>query len=119
MILYSIIEPLLPLAARYQDETGSVIDTHNWMEGVAVLHVPTITGLPTSLNVKIQGSADGINFGDFKPSLAFTEVTATPVTECIAIENCGFWLRAVATVVGGTIRKSYTFSVSFVGKAAE
>lgn len=77
--------------------------------GQAAMHVTTFTG--TDITIKIQDSADNVSFSDVA-SFAFTQVTAAPDSERIAIGNTATIRRyvRVATVTTGGFT-SCTFSV--------
>ena len=112
---------LLALGARYAaTTTGDAVDIGASQDLLIALTVSTITGSPTSLDVKLQGSCDGTNFGDFSTAVAFTQVTSATGTECIRLSGLGAqWVRAVATIVGGVVTTAtYTFKVLVTGKTA-
>ncbi len=112
---------LFASGARYQTTNGSCVDVGAANDLVLVLNVSKITGAPTSLDVSIQGSYDGTNFGAFKTAIAFTQVTSATGVECLQVTNFGGrFIRAVATIVGGESgAKEYTFSVYAHGKSIE
>ncbi|MGV9803924.1 hypothetical protein ACWDTP_38415 [Mycobacterium sp. NPDC003449] len=75
----------------------------------AYLQVMSFTG--TDATVKIQDSADGTTFADVT-GLAFTQVTAGPATQRIAISNTATvrrYVRAITVTTGGFT--SFAFSV--------
>ncbi|MFF7949140.1 hypothetical protein [Streptomyces griseorubiginosus] len=80
--------------------------------GQAYLHVTAFTG--TDVTVKIQDSADNVSFADVA-GFAFTQVTAAPASERIALGNTATlrrYLRAVTVTTGGVT--SVTFSVNVI-----
>ncbi|NUS26932.1 MAG: hypothetical protein HOV92_22270 [Streptomyces sp.] len=80
--------------------------------GQAYLHVTALTG--TDVTIKIQDSADNSSFADVA-SFAFTQVTAAPASERIALANTATlrrYLRAVTVTTGGFT--SVTFSVNVI-----
>lgn len=110
---------LFASSERYATTNGTGVDASGSREFCAVLNVSSVRGAPTSLDVSIQGSYDGTNYGDFKTALAFTQVTTGTGTECLRFTYGGKYLRAVATIVGGASgTKAYTFSVYLLGKSS-
>lgn len=80
--------------------------------GQAYLHVTSFTG--TDVTIKIQDSADNSTFADVA-SFAFTQVTAAPASERIALGNTATlrrYLRATTVTTGGFT--SVTFSVNVI-----
>ncbi|MGW7786051.1 hypothetical protein [Streptomyces tricolor] len=80
--------------------------------GQAYLHVTAFTG--TDVTIKIQDSADNSSFADVT-SFAFTQVTAAPTSERIALSNTATirrYVRAITTTTGGFT--SVTFSVNLI-----
>lgn len=78
----------------------------------AYLQVTALTG--TDVTVKIQDSADNVTFADLAGG-GFTQVTAAPATQRIAVGGTATvrrYVRAVTTTVGGFT--SATFSVVLV-----
>lgn len=107
---------LLAETARIATATGDAVDVSGYTNLVATLYCPTKTGTPTTLDVKLQGSYDGTNFGDFVTAKAFTQITTTG-TECLEVTNFGGkWIRAVGTMVGGSAGNGWTYSVLVHGK---
>jgi hypothetical protein len=77
--------------------------------GQAYLQVTAFTG--TDVTIKIQDSADNASFADVA-SFAFTQVTAAPASQRIAISNAATirrYVRAVTVTTGGFT--SATFAV--------
>ena len=110
---------LLASGERYAaTTTGDAVDISAVQDLCLALTVSAITGAPTSLDVKLQASCDGSNFGDFSTAVGFTQVTSAAGTECIRLAGLGAqWLRAVATIVGGVeTTATYTFKVLATGK---
>lgn len=103
--------------ALYAGSTnGTAYDVSRFARMSIVLDVTDITGAPTSLDVKLQHSADGTNYGDFKTGVAFTQVTSSTGTETIRLGAVGLkYVRTVSAIVGGTASKHYTFTVKAVG----
>ncbi|WP_318205391.1 hypothetical protein [Streptomyces sp. SCL15-4] len=94
--------------------TGTSIDTvaSASFGGQAYLHVTAFTG--TDVTIKIQDSADNSTFADVA-SFAFTQVTAAPASERIALGNTATlrrYLRATTVTTGGFT--SVTFSVNVI-----
>jgi hypothetical protein len=94
--------------------TGTSIDTvaSASFGGQAYLHVIAFTG--TDVTIKIQDSADNSTFADVA-SFAFTQVTAAPASERIALGNTATlrrYLRATTVTTGGFT--SVTFSVNVI-----
>jgi len=111
---------LIASGTYYETETGTGVDVSPEQEFCAVLYCSAVTGAPTSLDVKLQGSYDGTNYGDFKTALAFTQLTTATATQCLRFTFAGKWIRAVATIVGGADgTKEYTFSVLMHGKTLD
>lgn len=80
--------------------------------GQAYLHVTAFTG--TDVTVKIQDSADNSSFADVA-SFAFTQVTAAPTSERIALSNTATirrYVRAATVTTGGF--SSVSFSVNVI-----
>ncbi|MET8766320.1 hypothetical protein [Streptomyces sp. NPDC004658] len=80
--------------------------------GQAYLHVTAFTG--TDVTIKIQDSADNSTFTDVA-GFAFTQVTAAPASERIALGNTATlrrYLRASTVTTGGF--SSVTFSVNVI-----
>lgn len=69
----------------------------------------SIGGTSPTLDVKIQDTADGINWIDV-PSAAFTQVTANGTARLI-VSNVGLMARAVLTVGGTTPTMSVTLTI--------
>lgn len=91
--------------------SGASIDTTASLSygAQAYLHLGAFTG--TDITIKIQDSADNATFADVT-GLAFTEVTAAPATQRIAIANTATvrrYVRAVSVTTGGFT--SATFAV--------
>ncbi|MEU0207345.1 hypothetical protein [Streptomyces canus] len=79
--------------------------------GQAYLHVTAFTG--TDVTVKIQDSADNVSFADVA-GFAFTQVTAAPASERIALGNTATlrrYLRAVTVTTGGVTSVSFSVNV--------
>jgi hypothetical protein len=95
--------------------TGDAVDVRRF--SAITLHLDvTVTGAPTTLDVKLQHSADGTNFGDFKTSVAFTQITTSNANEALRLGACALgWIRAVGTIVGGASGKDYTIDCYAVG----
>ncbi|MEU3527567.1 hypothetical protein AB0E62_27475 [Streptomyces sp. NPDC038707] len=94
--------------------TGTSIDTAAAASfgGQAYLHVTAFTG--TDVTIKIQDSADNSTFADVA-SFAFTQVTAAPTSERIALGNTATlrrYLRVSTATTGGFT--SVTFSVNVI-----
>jgi len=107
---------LLPSAARDTSENGGAVDVGHSRDLNVVLNVTAITGAPTSLDVTLQTSYNGTNFAAFATAITFTQVTTATGLQTKQITNFGGkWIRAVATIVGGS-GKTYTFSVLAHGK---
>ena len=107
---------LLASAARATSENGAAVDVSHSRDLNVVLYVTAITTAPTSLDVTLQTSYDGTNFVAFGTAINFTQVTTATGLQSKQITNFGGkWIRAVATIVGGT-GKTYTFSVLAHGK---
>jgi hypothetical protein len=80
--------------------------------GQAYLHVTAFTG--TDVTIKIQDSADNVTFADVA-GFAFTQVTAAPASERIALGSTATlrrYLRATTVTTGGVT--SVTFSVNVI-----
>lgn len=80
--------------------------------GQAYLHVTAFTG--TDVTVKIQDSADNVSFADVA-GFSFTQVTAAPASERIALVNTATlrrYLRASTVTTGGFT--SVTFAVNVI-----
>ncbi len=80
--------------------------------GQAYLHVTAFSG--TDVTIKIQDSADNVSFTDVA-SFAFTQVTASPASERIALGNTATirrYVRAVTVTTGGFT--SCTFAVNMI-----
>lgn len=80
--------------------------------GQAYLHVTAFTG--TDATIKIQDSADNVTFADVA-GFSFTQVTASPASERIALGNTATlrrYLRAATVTTGGF--SSVTFSVNVI-----
>jgi hypothetical protein len=80
--------------------------------GQAYLHVTAFTG--TDVTIKIQDSADNVTFADVA-GFSFTQVTAAPASERIALGNTATlrrYLRASTVTTGGFT--SATFSVNVI-----
>jgi len=80
--------------------------------GQAYLHVTAFSG--TDVTVKIQDSADNVTFADVA-SFAFTQVTAAPASERIALANTATirrYVRAVTVTTGGFA--SVSFAVNMI-----
>lgn len=93
---------------------GTAIDTAASASfgGQAYLHVTAFTG--TDVTVKIQDSADNVSFADVA-SFAFTQVTAAPASERIALVNTATirrYVRASTVTTGGF--SSVTFAVNVI-----
>jgi hypothetical protein len=93
---------------------GTGIDTTASADfgGQAYLQVFSFTG--TDATVKIQDSADNLTFADVT-GLAFTQITAGPTSERIAIANTATirrYVRAVTVTTGGF--SSLAFAVNFI-----
>lgn len=85
--------------------------------GQAYLQVFAMSG--TDVTVKIQDSADNASFADVS-GLAFTQVTAAPFTQRIAIDNTSTirrYVRASTVTTGGVT--SCTFAVVLVKNEIE
>lgn len=79
--------------------------------GQAYLQVTAFTG--TDVTVKIQDSADNSSFADVA-SFAFTQVTAAPASERIALSNTATirrYVRAVTVTTGGFTSVSFSVNV--------
>ncbi|CAM5718100.1 hypothetical protein [Streptomyces fumanus] len=79
--------------------------------GQAYLQVMTFTG--TDATVTIQDSADNVTFADV-PGLSFTQVTAGPTAERIALDNTATlrrYLRVATTTTGGFTSLSFAVNV--------
>ena len=112
------IEWGLQLTAGLRTDTaatnGTAIDTTASASfgGQAYLHVTAMTG--TDVTIKIQDSADNVSFADVA-SFAFTQVTAAPASERIALANTATirrYVRASTVTTGGFT--SVTFSVNMI-----
>jgi hypothetical protein len=93
---------------------GTGIDTTASADfgGQAYLHVFSFTG--TDATVKIQDSADNATFADVT-GLAFTQITAGPTSERIAIANTATirrYVRAITVTTAGF--SSLSFAVNFI-----
>jgi len=108
---------LLAQAARIDSATGSGVEVGPYRELTVVLRVASKQGSPTSLDVKLQTSTDGTNFGDFKTAQAFTQVTGATALEALQVTCFGRFVRVVATMVGGGASTGWTFGVTAIGKA--
>ena len=75
-------------------------------QGIAVLSVGAVSSL-TSLDVKIQGSADNAAWSDLSPAVAFTQLTAVG-NESIRFHNPSDhrYVRAVLTLSGTHVEVS-------------
>jgi hypothetical protein len=98
---------------------GTSIDTTASADfgGQAYLQVFAFSG--TDVTVKIQDSDDNSSFTDVA-GLAFTQVTAGPTTERIAIANTATirrYVRAITVTTGGVT--SITFAVVLVKNEIE
>ena len=79
--------------------------------GQAYLQVFAFTG--TDVTVKIQDSADNVSFADVA-GFSFTQVTAGPTSERIALSNTATlrrYLRAVTVTTGGVTSVSFSVNV--------
>lgn len=88
---------------------GTSIDTGASLSfgAQAYLHVTAFTG--TDVTVKIQDSADDSSFADVA-GLAFTQITAAPTAERIAVVNTATirrYVRAVTVTTGGVTSVSF------------
>ncbi|MEE4546462.1 hypothetical protein V2S66_31420 [Streptomyces sp. V4-01] len=88
---------------------GTAVDTGGSLSfgAQAYLHLGAFTG--TDVTVKIQDSADNSSFTDVA-SLAFTQVTAAPATQRIAIANTATvrrYVRATTVTTGGFTSASF------------
>lgn len=93
---------------------GTSVDTAQALSfgGQAYLQAFAFTG--TDATVKIQDSADNSTFADVS-GLAFTQITAGPTSERIAISNTSTirrYVRAVTTTTGGFT--SLAFAVNLI-----
>jgi hypothetical protein len=93
---------------------GTGIDTtaSQSFGGQAYLQVTALTG--TDVTIKIQDSADNVTFADVA-GFAFTQVTAAPAVERIALSNTATlrrYLRATTVTTGGFT--SCTFAVTVI-----
>lgn len=93
---------------------GSSIDTGASLSfgAQAYLQLGALTG--TDVTVKIQDSADNTTFADVA-GLAFTQVTAAPSTQRIAIANTATvrrYLRAVTVTTGGFTSASFAVVIN-------
>jgi hypothetical protein len=80
--------------------------------GQAYLQAFSFTG--TDVTVKIQDSADNATFADVT-GMAFTQITAGPTSERIAIANTATirrYVRAITVTTGGF--SSLSFAVNFI-----
>lgn len=80
--------------------------------GQAYLHVTAFTG--TDATIKIQDSADNSSFTDVA-SFAFTQVTAAPTSERIALSNTATirrYVRVITVTTGGF--SSLSFAVNMI-----
>lgn len=98
---------------------GTGIDTTASADfgGQAYLQVFAFTG--TDATVKIQDSADNATFADVT-GLAFTEITAGPTSERIAIANTATirrYVRAITETTGGFTELA--FAVNFIKNEVE
>jgi hypothetical protein len=110
------IKTLLTGTDSETTDTGDAVDVRRFQAMTLVLRVTEVTGSPTSLDVKLQHSADGTNFGDFKTAVAFTQVTTSTTEESLRLGSVALgWVRAVGTIVGGGTGKDYTYVVYAVG----
>jgi len=111
---------LIASGTYFETETGTGVDVSAEQEFCAVLYCSAITGAPTSLDVTLEGSYDGTNYGAFKTALAFSQLVTTPGTECLRFTFGGQWLRAVGTIVDGADgTKDYTFSILLHAKSQD
>ena len=79
--------------------------------GQAYLHVTAFVG--TDVTIKIQDSADNSSFTDVA-SFAFTQVTAAPASERIALGNTATirrYVRAITVTTGGFTSVSFAVNV--------
>jgi hypothetical protein len=93
---------------------GASIDTGASADfgGQAYLHVMGFTG--TDATITIQDSADNVSFADVA-GLAFTQITAAPTSERIAVANTTTirrYVRVATTTTGGFT--SLAFAVNFI-----
>lgn len=80
--------------------------------GQAYLHVTAFVG--TDVTIKIQDSADNVSFTDVA-SFAFTQVTAAPTSERIALGNTATirrYVRVITATTGGFT--SVSFAVNMI-----
>jgi len=105
-------------SAAYENSASGIVDVSMYDEVTFVLDVASKEGSPTSLDVALQGSADGNDFGAFKTAQAFTQVTdvAARHIECFPLTNTGGWIKVNAVMVGGSAGNGYTFGVKAVCK---
>lgn len=73
------------------------------------LTVASIGGTTPTLDVKIQDTADGVNWVDV-PSASFTQITAN-TTARLVVSNVGLMARAVLTVGGTTPTMAVTLTI--------
>lgn len=115
-----ISKTLLASSKHYETVTGTGVDVSAAHDFVAVLRLTAVTGAPTTLDVTLEGSYDGTNYGAFVTAKAFTQLVTTPGAECLRFTFGGKWLRVVGTIVDGTSgSKDYTFSVYLHGKCSD
>jgi hypothetical protein len=93
---------------------GTAIDTTASASFGAQAYLQAFSFVGTDVTVKLQDSADNVSFADIA-GMAFTQITAAPASQRIAISNTATvrrYVRAVTTTTGGFT--SLAFAVNFV-----
>jgi hypothetical protein len=93
---------------------GTSIDTTQSLSFGAQAYLQVFAFTGTDATVKIQDSADNVTFADVA-GLAFTQITAAPASQRIAISNTSTirrYVRAVSATTGGFT--SLSFAVNFI-----
>lgn len=110
-------EEVLPNLVRTVTANGSAVDIQQYSEDVMfTLMSIALTGTTPTLDVKIQGSADGSTGWADISGATFTQVTdAADAHESIVVDSDAAprYIRAVATIAGTT--PSGCFGVSMAG----
>lgn len=112
----TLVEVLAPLA-RTSTANGTAVDVQQYIGQMKFILTSTAgTGTTPTLDVKLQGSADGSTGWADITGATFTQVTdAADASEAIGvvIDGSPRYVRAVATIAGTT--PSFTCAVLAVG----
>lgn len=109
------VTAVVPVATFTSDTNGSAIDIRNYSGEAAVIMQATAGSGDMTLDVKLQGSADGSTGWADITGAAFTQVTTTASTQKISINTneTARYIRAVVDVGGTT--PSFVLGVSALG----